>query len=118
HPRRLRAGPRARSTMKPGPKPGPEPAPDAKLKIATRWWRIDWLLAAAIISAPGALAQPVGPPTQQQIAARNATEKQLESLAVIERKVMAPMRDGKRMAADIYRPKDSSRKYPAIFVRT
>ena len=32
--------------------------------------------------------------------------------------VMVPMRDGKRMAADVYRPKDASKKYPAIFVRT
>ncbi|MGH9657714.1 MAG: CocE/NonD family hydrolase, partial [Bryobacteraceae bacterium] len=31
---------------------------------------------------------------------------------------MAPMRDGKRMATDVYRPKDASKKYPAIFVRT
>ena len=53
-----------------------------------------------------------------KIAARNATEKELESLAVIERKVMVPMRDGKRMQADIYRPKDGSQKYPIIFVRT
>jgi putative CocE/NonD family hydrolase len=29
-----------------------------------------------------------------------------------------PMRDGKRMAADVYRPKDASKKYPIIFVRT
>jgi len=36
--------------------------------------------------------------------------------AIIERKVMVPMRDGKRMAADIYRPKDTSKKYPIIFV--
>ncbi len=28
------------------------------------------------------------------------------------------MRDGKRMQADIYRPKDESKKYPVIFVRT
>ncbi len=52
-----------------------------------------------------------------KVAARAATEKELESLAVIERKVMVPMRDGKRMQADIYRPKDD-RKYPIIFVRT
>jgi len=52
------------------------------------------------------------------IAKRNAIENQLESTAVIERKVMVTMRDGKRMAADIYRPKDSSKKYPIIFVRT
>ena len=52
------------------------------------------------------------------IAKRNATEKELEAIAIIERKVMVPMRDGKRMQADIYRPKDESRKYPIIFSRT
>jgi len=31
---------------------------------------------------------------------------------------MVPMRDGKRMATDVYRPKDASKKYPTIFVRT
>jgi predicted acyl esterase len=31
---------------------------------------------------------------------------------------MVPMRDGRRMATDVYRPKDASKKYPAIFVRT
>jgi hypothetical protein len=45
-------------------------------------------------------------------------ERELQSLAVIERKVMVPMRDGKRMAADIYRPKDASKTYPTVFVRT
>jgi len=54
----------------------------------------------------------------QLIAKRNATEKELESIAVIDRKLMIPMRDGKRMAADVYRPKDASKKYPIIFVRT
>ena len=52
------------------------------------------------------------------IASRNATEKELEAIATIERKVMVPMRDGKRMQADIYRPKDETKKYPIIFVRT
>ena len=52
------------------------------------------------------------------IARRNATEEELESVAIIERKFMVPMRDGKRMQADIYRPKDESKKYPIIFVRT
>ena len=37
---------------------------------------------------------------------RNAIEEELESVAIIERKVMVPMRDGKRMQADIYRPRD------------
>src|SRR3954451_4962239 len=52
------------------------------------------------------------------IAEHKETEKELESIAVIDRKVMVPMRDGKRIQADIYRPKDQSKKYPIIFVRT
>src|SRR5579872_2435303 len=77
-----------------------------------------WMaLAAGIVltAVPSVLAQQRNAP---DIAARNATEKELELLAIIERKVMVPMRDGKRMAADIYRPKDASKKYPIIFVRT
>jgi putative CocE/NonD family hydrolase len=57
-------------------------------------------------------------PDTTAIAKRNATETELESIAIIERKVMVPMRDGKRMQADIYRPKAESKKYPIIFVRT
>lgn len=57
-------------------------------------------------------------PNGQLVAARNTLEKELESIAIIDRKVMVPMRDGKRMATDIYRPKDTSKKYPIIFVRT
>ena len=49
---------------------------------------------------------------------RNALEKELEEVAIIERKVMVPMRDGKRMATDIYRPKDTSKKYPIIFAHS
>ena len=59
-------------------------------------------------------------PEQRQalIAMREAIETELESVAIIDRKIMVPMRDGKRMAADIYRPKDTSKKYPIIFSRT
>jgi len=73
------------------------------------------LLAALAIPA---LPQPRPAPDAQTIAARNATEKKLEAIAIIDRKLMVPMRDGKRMATDVYRPKDQSKKYPAIFVRT
>jgi uncharacterized protein len=65
-----------------------------------------------------AFSQPRPAPDPALVAARNATEKQLQDIAIVERKVMVPMRDGKRMAADIYRPKDTSKKYPIIFVRT
>jgi uncharacterized protein len=59
--------------------------------------------------------------TKALIEKREAIEKQLEDVAIIDRKVMVPMSDGARMAADIYRPKDSqdtSKKYPIIFSRT
>ena len=51
-------------------------------------------------------------------ARRWAIENELQSLAVVDRKVMITMRDGIRIPADIYRPKDASKKYPAIWVRT
>ena len=70
-----------------------------------------------MIAAAGGFAQPPSP-NAQLIATRNRLEKELEDIAIIERKVMVPMSDGKRMAADIYRPKDTSKKYPIIFVRT
>jgi len=57
-------------------------------------------------------------PDPALVARREAMETELESIAIIDRKVMVPMRDGKRMQADIYRPKDESKKYPIIFSRT
>ncbi|MBI3082298.1 MAG: CocE/NonD family hydrolase, partial [Gemmatimonadetes bacterium] len=76
-------------------------------------------LAAAAPAAPAARAQGrAGGLSPEQVQQRWDLEHQLASLAVIERKIMVPMRDGKRMAADIYRPKDGSRTYPTIFVRT
>lgn len=57
-------------------------------------------------------------PDPELIAKRYQIEKELNDVAVVDRKVMVPMRDGTRMAADIYRPKDSSKKYPIIFSRT
>jgi uncharacterized protein len=56
--------------------------------------------------------------TPEQIAQRNQREQELQSIAIVERKLMIPMRDGKRMAADVYRPKDPTKKYPTVFVRT
>lgn len=42
---------------------------------------------------------------------------QLEEIAIIDQKVMMPMRDGIRLATDIYRPK-TSEPVPIIFSRT
>lgn len=63
-------------------------------------------------------AQPRPPLTEDEKAKRWEIENELASLAVIERKLMIPMRDGVRIAADVYYPKDASKKYPAIWVRT
>jgi putative CocE/NonD family hydrolase len=56
--------------------------------------------------------------TPDQIARRNAVEAELQSIAIVDRKLMIPMRDGTRIAADLYRPKDLTKKYPTVFVRT
>jgi uncharacterized protein len=75
-------------------------------------------LAILVALTASAAAQRGGTLTPEQAARRWDLEKELASIAVIERKVMMPMRDGVRLATDIYRPKDSSRKAPTIFVRT
>ncbi|MFT5801384.1 MAG: putative CocE/NonD family hydrolase, partial [Nonlabens sp.] len=46
-----------------------------------------------------------------------AMKQSLEDIAIIEQKVMVSMRDGKRLATDIYRPK-TDKKVPVIFSRT
>ncbi|PNW28841.1 CocE/NonD family hydrolase [Formosa algae] len=43
--------------------------------------------------------------------------KELKDIAIIDQKVMIPMRDGVRLAADVYRPK-TDKKVPIIFART
>jgi uncharacterized protein len=79
------------------------------------------LVVAVILTtflAANALSQPRPTPDPTVVAKRFEIEKQLNEIAVIDRKVMVTMRDGKRMAADVYRPKDASKKYPIIFSRT
>jgi len=43
--------------------------------------------------------------------------KSLQEIAIIDQKVMMPMRDGMRLATDIYRPK-GEKKVPVIFSKT
>jgi putative CocE/NonD family hydrolase len=78
------------------------------------------LLAVAgfILTIQIASGQGRGNVSPEVIAQRNELEKELQSIAVVERKLMIPMRDGKRMAADLYYPKDKTKKYPTVFVRT
>jgi len=51
--------------------------------------------------------------SQQQ----NDIYQKLEAIAIIDQKVMMPMRDGERLATDIYRPKGNA-KVPIVFSRT
>lgn len=78
------------------------------------------ILAALIlvILIPNAFGQGQTVPNPEVVARRFQIEKELNEIAVVDRKIMVPMRDGKRMAADIYRPKDTSKQYPIIFSRT
>jgi putative CocE/NonD family hydrolase len=70
------------------------------------------LVASAVI--PGQQA-PLAPAEQQR---RIDLERELQSIAVVERRVMIPMKDGVRLATDIYRPKDAPGKVPIVFVKT
>lgn len=47
-----------------------------------------------------------------------ALETELKKHAIIEKKVLMPMRDGINLSTDVYRPKDASGPVPIIFVRT
>jgi putative CocE/NonD family hydrolase len=73
---------------------------------------------AGAVSIVAVRAQQGTPLTQEQKDQRVQTEKELESVAIVERKVMVPMRDGVRLATDIYRPKNASGPVPIIWVRT
>ena len=75
------------------------------------------LFVVAVYSAAGTPVFAQGM-TDAQKEARWATEKELQSIAIVDRKVMITMRDGIRIPADIYRPKDTAKQYPTIWVRT
>ena len=68
-----------------------------------------WLLGLLLLGST-LWAQP------QQQSAEDALKK-LQDIAVIDQKVMMPMRDGIRLATDIYRPKGNA-KVPVIFSKT
>src|SRR6185369_11001696 len=85
----------------------------------TCWTLILIVVAVLQLSGPQTVHSQGGRAlTPEQIAQRNAIETELQALAIVERKLMIPMRDGTRIATDVYRPKDASKKYPTIFVRT
>jgi len=75
--------------------------------------------ALSLLAAPLVAAQGRGGGLPDSVKARRwDVEHELESVAIVDRKEMIPMRDGVRIAADVYYPKDASKKYPAIWSRT
>jgi uncharacterized protein len=75
-------------------------------------------IAIALVSATTALVAQQPAFTAEQEAQRWALENELQSLAIVDRKVMMPMRDGVRLATDIYRPKNAAGRVPIVFVKT
>ena len=76
---------------------------------------------AVAIAVPLAMPLAAQPGTQSDSALRAerwALENELAGVAVVERKVMLPMRDGVRLATDVYRPKNATGPVPTIFVKT
>jgi putative CocE/NonD family hydrolase len=85
--------------------PIPIPNPIAALALTA--------LCAAAVPAAGQDAD-----TAERIAERHKLEAELHEVAVVERKLMIPMRDGVRLQTDVYYPKDADGPVPTIFVRT
>jgi putative CocE/NonD family hydrolase len=68
-------------------------------------------LVTLLILAPGAL----GADEEAELA---KLRKRVTAAAEVEKKVMVPMRDGVRLATDIYRPKEVEGPLPTIYWRT
>ena len=77
-------------------------------------WFVVFLAIPSLLAAQPRRA----PLTEEQIAERHELENELQDIAVVERKVMVPMRDGVRLATDVYRPRNASGKVPIVWVRT
>ena len=75
------------------------------------------VLVACVTAATWLSAQqgPLTPAEQQR---RHDLEDELQSIAIVERKVMVPMRDGVRLATDIYRPRNATGPVPIVFSKT
>ncbi len=82
-----------------------------------RTFFVVWASLVAVSQAVQAQGGAGGLPDSVK-AKRWAVENELQSLAVVDRKVMITMRDGIHIPADIYRPKDATKKYPIIWSRT
>src|SRR3954470_20762043 len=77
------------------------------------------LIIATLVASAGAVALgQQGTLSAADKQRRIDIESELQSMAIVERKVMMPMPDGVRLATDIYRPKSATGKVPVIWVRT
>jgi len=74
---------------------------------------VAWMMVVTVV--PAQQGGGLSPAEQQR---RRDLEAELQSVAVVERKVMMPMRDGIRLATDIYRPKDAKGPVPIVFSKT
>lgn len=81
-----------------------------------------FLILAAALAASSGLEAPLHGQQRgnnaELIERRWQVERALDSVAVIERRFMMPMRDGVRLMTDIYRPKNATAGVPTIFVKT
>ena len=83
-------------------------------------------IATLIVAATAIVPARQATMTPADIQRRRDLEAKLQDIAVVERRVMIPMRDGVRLATDIYRPKNPTTalgasaggKVPIIFVKT
>src|SRR2546422_5005151 len=80
-----------------------------------------YLILATIVATIAAVAivrAQQGALTAAEKTRRWDMENELQSIAIVDRKVMMPMPDGVRLATDIYRPKNATPGVPTIWVRT
>ncbi|HSJ30017.1 MAG TPA: CocE/NonD family hydrolase [Longimicrobiales bacterium] len=81
-----------------------------------------FLILAAAMAAASGLETPLHGQQRgnntELIERRWQVERALDSVAVIERRFMMPMRDGVRLMTDIYRPRNATAGVPTIFVKT
>ena len=76
------------------------------------WLTVVFALYTAVLPAQQ------GTLTSAEQQRRRDLEAKLQDIAVVERRVMIPMKDGVRLATDIYRPKKATGKVPIVFVKT
>jgi len=78
-----------------------------------RFYKLSIVILLIVFSAVALLAQPQGQMTQQQRELADYIKSHYT-----KGEVMIPMRDGVKLFACIYEPKDKKQKYPIMFDRT